>query len=98
MKRLDADTVKHAIKPAEFYALELSGMPTPKHTGWSNGGLCPFHDDHRPNSFFINVDTGAFKCFSCNASGGDVISFRLLRYGLSFRETLQELADECGCY
>lgn len=98
MKRLDADTVKHAINPVDLYAYELPGMPSPKQARWNNGGLCPFHNDRRPNSFFVNIDTGAFKCFSCDANGGDVISFRLLRYGLSFRETLQELADEWGCY
>ncbi len=94
MKRLDADSVKRAIKPTAFYALQLPGMPAPKRARWNNGGLCPFHDDRNPNTFFVNVDTGAFKCFSCGSSGGDIINFMQLRHGLSFPEALRKLADE----
>jgi DNA primase len=96
MIRLDADSLKCAIRPTEFYALKLPDMPTPKQARWNNGGLCPFHDDRKPKTFYVNVDTGAFKCFSCGSSGGDIISFVQLRHGLSFREALQKLADEWG--
>ncbi|NCF35853.1 MAG: hypothetical protein GWP56_05620 [Gammaproteobacteria bacterium] len=94
MKKLDASSVKCAVKPIEFYALELPGMPAPKQVRWNNGGLCPFHADRKPNNFYVNIDTGAFKCFSCGIGGGDIISFIQLRYGLSFREALQKLADD----
>jgi len=94
MIRIDADTLKRSIDPVHFYANELLSMPTPRHIRWNNGGLCPFHDDRRPNSFYVNVDTGAFRCFSCGASGGDIFSFIQLRHGFSFREALQKLADE----
>jgi DNA primase len=96
MKRLDVDSLKSAIRPTEFYMLELAGMPNPKQVRWNNGGLCPFHDDRKPNSFYVNVDTGAFKCFSCGSSGGDIISFIQLRHGLLFCEALQKLAKEWG--
>ncbi len=96
MKRLDVDSIKCAIRPAEFYALTLPDMPGPKHARWNNGGLCPFHDDRKPNSFYVNVETGAFRCFACGSRGGDIISFMQLRQGLSFREALRKLADEWG--
>ena len=94
MKKIDAKTVKQSISPVDFYSHELPGMPAPKRARWNNAGLCPFHDDHRPNSFFVNVDTGTFKCFSCGAGGGDIISFVRFRHGLSFGEALRKLADE----
>lgn len=96
MKSLNVETVKQGINPADLYSCELPDMRTPKQALWNNGGLCPFHDDHKPNSFFVNIDTGAFKCFSCNAGGGDIISFIQLRHGLPFREALVKLADEWG--
>jgi len=36
-------------------------------------GLCPFHDDTNP-SFSVNVETGLFRCFSCDAKG-DIFTF-----------------------
>ena len=96
MKNLDAETVKQAINPSDLFACELPDMGSPKQAHWNNGGLCPFHDDRKPNSFYVNIYTGAFKCFSCGNSGGDILSFVQLRYDLSFREALQKLADEWG--
>ena len=29
---------------------------------------CPFHDDNKP-SFGINLETGAYQCFACDAKG-----------------------------
>lgn len=65
-----------------------------KQAGSSHRGLCPFHNEKTP-SFHVFPQTGTWHCFGCGA-GGDVITF-VMRYGnLSFRESLEELADQCG--
>jgi DNA primase len=65
-----------------------------KQSGASHKGLCPFHQEKTP-SFYVFPRTGTWHCFGCGA-GGDVIAF-VMRYGnLSFREALEELADQCG--
>lgn len=96
-KTPDADQVKWAIAPANFYANELPSMPPAKRRhGWITAGLCPFHDDTRAGSFRINADSGAFKCFACGAKGADIVAFTMQREGLAFRAALARLADEWG--
>lgn len=70
-------TIKQRCYPETYYPFMLSGQ-FGKHTGrgwyqWK--GLCPFHADKKAGSFVIHKESGAFKCFSCGAQGGDVISF-----------------------
>jgi DNA primase len=88
--------VKFNIPPAEFYRAELSAMPPPRGSGWRDGGLCPFHDDKHIGSFRVHLETGAFVCFSCGTSGGDIIAFIRQRDGLSFPEALNKLSNEWG--
>ena len=94
-RSLDASDVKTMIRPVEFYQRELPSMPDPRNrTQWVSGGLCPFHDDHRVGNFRVNLETGAFNCFSCGAKGGDAISFVQLRDNISFQEALSVLAND----
>ncbi len=93
---MKAETLKREIQPADFYQAELPAMPTPKRYGWNDAGLCPFHADAHAGSFRVHTESGAFHCFSCGAKGGDILAFTMLRDGLSFRETLNHLADEYG--
>ena len=88
--------VKGYIPPAEFYRTELPTMPPPRGGGWRDGGLCPFHADNRAGSFRVNLETGAFICFSCGAKGADIIAFTQLRDGLSFPEALRKLSEDWG--
>lgn len=60
--------------------------------GNSFQGLCPFHDDQSP-SMSVSPSKGIFKCFSCGA-GGNVISFVQNHEGISFIETLKNLANK----
>lgn len=53
-------------------------------------GCCPFHEDKRP-SFFINTQTGFWKCHSCGASG-DVINAYARFQGISNREAILRMA------
>lgn len=94
---MDSARLKNAVPPADFYRVELPGMPSPRvDAGWVSGGLCPFHDDRRAGNFRVNLDTGAFTCFACGAKGGDIVTFVQLRHSLSFRDALKAIADAWG--
>ena len=91
----DANTIKRTVAPLEFYRHELPNAPLKK-SGWNEGGLCPFHNDKTPGSFHVNTETGAFKCYSCGAKGGDIIAFTITLYGFSFPDALAKLSDDWG--
>ena len=76
----------------EFYRQELGGLGKPR--GDNALGLCPFHDDHNP-SLSVNLKTGLFKCFACDAAG-DVFHFYQQRHGCDFLEALEALAGLAG--
>jgi len=57
-------------------------------------GLCPFHNEKTP-SFTVSPDKRIFKCFGCGKSG-NVITFAMEYYGLTFPEALKELAKRAG--
>ena len=88
--------IKTYIRPADFYRIELPAMPHLRGGVWRNGGLCPFHTDKHAGSFRVNLETGAFTCFSCGTKGGDIIAFIQQRDGLSFLEAVQKLSNEWG--
>lgn len=88
--------LKSYIPPSEFYRTELPAMPPPRGGGWRDGGLCPFHDDNHTGSFRVNLETGAFTCFSCGTKGGDIIAFIQYRDGLGFPDAVQKLTNEWG--
>jgi DNA primase len=55
---------------------------------------CPFHQETKP-SFSVNEEQGMFYCFGCQASG-DIFDFYGRINGLTFRESLEQLALEAG--
>lgn len=67
--------------PGMFYQQEIGKLSRPSRN-WAKA-LCPFHDDHHP-SLSVNVSSGAFRCFSCNASGADIVAFVMLRDHVTF--------------
>jgi len=91
---IDVRSLKAAINPAEFYQSRSGTMPQTARTGWVEGGLCPFHLDNKLGSYRVNTETGAFKCFSCGVSGGDVIAHEMEKENISFQDALQNLAGE----
>lgn len=97
--KLGAMQIKEVINPYDFYLKELDlhefGIRSGK---WAIAGLCPFHEDRSAGSFKINVESGSFICFSCGAKGGDIITFTMAKYGLSFNDALKELANEWRVY
>lgn len=93
LKRPTAELVKRNIKPLEYFMKRIGGrLGRPSRDGWHQwNGLCPFHQDKRPGTFFINVNSGAFKCFSCGAKGGDVIACEQLLHDCTFPQALEKL-------
>jgi len=62
-----------------------------KRAGANLKGLCPFHAEKTP-SFMVNPARQSFHCFGCG-EGGDVFSFMMKYYNLTFPETLKQLAQ-----
>ncbi len=62
-----------------------------KRAGVNMKGLCPFHAEKTP-SFMVNPARQSFHCFGCG-EGGDVFSFMMKYYNLTFPETLEQLAQ-----
>lgn len=52
--------------------------------GWIENIKCPFHDEQN-GSFGINILTGQYKCFGCEAKG-DIFKFHMSRFSSSFSE------------
>ncbi|MDR2851129.1 MAG: DNA primase [Desulfovibrio sp.] len=55
---------------------------------------CPFHQETKP-SFTVDEAQGLFYCFGCQASG-DIFEFYGRVNGLTFKESLEQLAIEAG--
>ena len=93
ISQITTDMLKRQLPAERYYNDNLDGS-FGKATGnawhmWN--GLCPFHDDRSAGSFVVNRDTGAFRCFSCNNGGNDIIDFYMQKEHLNFKEALQQL-------
>lgn len=81
----------------EYYAriegrkLDLSRVSL---TGWSKI-RCPFHSDDHPSAR-INLDTGRFRCFACNAPSGDSFDVIMEREGIDFNDARKWATDNLG--
>lgn len=90
---IDIQQLKSDIEIKSFYEKELgTHLKTHSSKPWSLAGICPFHADKQSGSFYVNLNTGAYKCFSCGIGGGDVIDFLCKRHQLSFKEAISELS------
>ena len=58
-------------------------------------GLCPLHRDRKP-SFLVDPAKGLFYCYGCG-SGGDVIRFVELCYGVKFSQAMAVLRAFLPC-
>lgn len=76
----------------EFYRGELGELKPG--TNDNVLALCPFHEDRNP-SLSVNLKTGLFKCFACDAQG-DVFAFHMRRRGVDFKEALAHLGRMAG--
>lgn len=95
--KYDVARIKSSIDPCNFYLQEQNISQLGYRSGhWAIAGLCPFHDDRRAGSFKVNLQTGAFKCWSCGVSGGDIIFFLQQRDCIGFIEALEKLSRDWG--
>lgn len=78
------------IKLSQFLSKFLDLTPR----GDSFVAKCPFHNEKTP-SFSINDDKGLFHCFGCGV-GGNVFTFVSKYKNLTFRESLEFVADLVG--
>ena len=67
---------------ASFYANEL-GKLSRSSRDWAIARCC-FHKPDRNPSLSVNLTGGGFVCFSCQARGGSIIDFLMLRDGIDF--------------
>lgn len=61
-----------------------------KRTGKNYRACCPFHEEKSP-SFIVTPEKDFFYCFGCHAHG-NIIDFLMQYEGMSFIETIEELA------
>jgi DNA primase len=57
-------------------------------------GLCPFHTERSP-SFTVTPSRQSYHCFGCGAHG-DAVQFLMEMEGMSFRETIEDMAQAAG--
>ncbi len=92
----DFQRAKEEIKlraPIEDVVREY--VPELKKAGRLWEACCPFHQEKSP-SFKVSPERGTWHCFGACNEGGDQISFIERITGLSFRESLEILADRTG--
>jgi len=78
------------LPPAQaFYEKEFGKLGRPSR-GWARGN-CPFHKSKSRVSFSVNLQTGGFYCFGCEAKGGDILDFVKLRDKVDFKRAAQLL-------
>ncbi len=90
MKQTDDITAK--IKDTADIAQVIGEIVELRKSGGSYLGLCPFHGEKTP-SFSVNPEKQFFYCFGCHESG-DVFSFIMKYYSLTFPEALERLAKK----
>lgn len=86
-----SDDLKEEIRAANDIVDVISQYVTLKRSGRNYFGLCPFHKEKSP-SFSVSPDRQYFHCFGCH-KGGDVFTFVSEIERLSFKETIEYLAE-----
>ncbi|MCP4917738.1 MAG: DNA primase [Proteobacteria bacterium] len=91
--RIPRETID-AIRENTDIAQVVQRFVTLKRAGNSWKGLCPFHQEKTP-SFHVIPHKNIFHCFGCGA-GGDAFKFLMQLQGMSFIESVKELAGPAG--
>jgi len=86
-----SNELKEEIRAANDIIDVISQYVTLKRSGRNYFGICPFHREKSP-SFSVSPDRQYFHCFGCN-KGGDVFTFISEIEKLSFKETVEFLAE-----
>ena len=62
--------------------------------GHNYKALCPFHEEKTP-SFIINYQKQSYVCYGCGKNG-DIFSYAMEKYKISFKEALEKFANEAN--
>jgi len=89
-----SDEIKEEVRSSNDILDVVSEYVSLKRKGKYYFGLCPFHSEKSP-SFSVRADNQYFRCFGCN-KGGDVFTFISEIQNLSFKESLEFLADRAN--
>lgn len=84
------DEIKRRVDVAEVVGRHVDL----KRAGTSFKGLCPFHTEKSP-SFTVSPQRQSYHCYGCGAHG-DAVQFRMEMEGMTFRETVEEMAIAAG--
>jgi CHC2 zinc finger len=80
---------RNRMQPVADYYQPIFGDLRFNASGWAQV-RCVFHEDGHA-SLSIHRQRGAFRCFACNARGGDVLAFEILRSGVDFKSAARAL-------
>ena len=81
--------LRNRLPPVADYYRRVFGDLRFNASGWAQV-CCVFHED-RHASLSIHRERGAFRCFACNARGGDMLAFEMLRSCTDFKNAARAL-------
>lgn len=91
--KIPSSKIDEILQVSDIYEIIADVVPLKK-LGASFKGLCPFHSE-KTASFNVHPDKGFYHCFGCG-DGGNVISFVMKYYNLSFPDAIMFLAERYG--
>ena len=94
-RRVDFEAVNLAAL-ARFPELLARWLPDGRVSGREYIARNPRRDDRRPGSFRVNLNSGRWADFACDARGGYVVSLAAYLGGLSQIEAARRLAGILG--
>ena len=93
--RLDFDAINRAAL-GSLPALLRRWLPDGRLVGREYTARNPRRADRRPGSFRVNVNTGKWADFACDAKGGDVVSLAAYLSCAGQAEAARALAEMLG--
>ena len=80
---------RNRLPTVRDYYLPICGHLRFNASGWAQVRCLFHHDTHA--SLSIHRTRGAFRCFACDARGGDVLAFEMRRSGSNFKTAARAL-------
>ncbi len=90
MNNEETEEIKRRVDLVEY----VSALIPLKRSGRNFTACCPFHREKTP-SFFVHPDKQTFTCYGCG-KWGDIFSFAMAHFNLTFPEAKRELAQRAG--
>jgi hypothetical protein len=75
--------------PRAFFEKAIGQLTRPNRKDWALGN-CPFHKSKSRRSLSVNLASGFFHCFGCDARG-DLVKFVMRRDSLNFKAACKRL-------